>query len=51
MDPWCHHVLGTLPIATECWSPKQIDGGDGGGDQALEVEEEVGVAGRGGLEL
>ena len=44
-------MLGTLPIATECWSPKQIEGDDDGVDQALEEEEEVGVVGRGVHEL
>lgn len=34
----CHHVLGTLPIATECWSPKQTDGHDDRVDQALEEQ-------------
>ena len=51
MDLWCHHVLGTLPIATGRWSPKQTEGGDDGVHQALEEEEEVGVVGRGGLQL
>lgn len=46
MDPWCRPVLGTLLIATERWSPKQIEGDDGGVDQGLEEEEEVGVVGR-----
>lgn len=42
-------MLGTLPIVTECWSPKQIEGDDAGVDQAL--EEEVGVISRGVHEL
>ena len=41
-----HHVLGTLPIATERWPPEQTDGSDGGVDQALEEEDDVGVVGR-----
>ena len=46
MDPLCHHVLGTLPVATERWSPEQTDGNDGGVDQGLHKEKEVSVVGR-----
>lgn len=46
VDPWCHHVLGTLSIAIECWSPKKMGGDDGRIDQALEEEEGVDVADR-----
>ena len=47
----CHQGSGTLPIVTECHSPKQTDGGDDGVDHALDEEEEVGVVGRGVHEL
>ena len=39
-------MFGTLPIATERWSPEQIEGGDGGVDQAFQEEDDVGVVGR-----
>ena len=51
MDPWCHHGLGTLPVVTECWSPKQTDGDDDGVDHALDDEDDVCVVGRGVREL
>lgn len=50
LSPWWHHLSGGLPTAADC-SPKQT--GDGGGEVegTLEEEEEVGVVGRGVLEL
>lgn len=50
MSPWWHHLSGGLPTAADC-SPKQT--GDDGGEVegTLEEEEEVGVVGRGVLEL